>query len=578
MPDTATTDPEQTTTELVGHFGGAGLDLPSLNLMLEALNDFVDGALSPDLQLELDHEDRCPEDIVRAMSDPMTLGVQLVFIPEQYGGMDGGAFDSYRVCEVMARKDIGLATAVFATFLGSDPIVVGATEQQKQKWLGAIAEQGVVFAYGATEPDAGSDLGAMTTTATPVTDDDGTVTAYRLNGRKQWISNGSIADYSTILAATPEGPAWFVVARDTPGFTSGTPEDKHGLRLSNTASLFLDDVEVPADNLVGTRGGLGLIQAQQVFGYTRLMVAAFGLGGGWEALDRAIAYSTQREQGGGPLSEKQGFTHKLIVPHAVRLEAARAYMEDTADRLDRGLGDNGAMNTEGAIAKYVATEAGNAAADAAIQAHGGYGYTRPYVVEKIRRDVRITTIYEGTSEIMEMTIARGRWQEHLKSSGRYYLDLAAEMVTLHAANPVVGADVAALALRSLAVVLDSCRVGRLTRNQHVLFRIGELVATAETAAVFATAADAAMADRRFEKSPTRFTGEALAAMSRVFARESAQKVALDGTRWVAGALDPGSPVLAGLAAIPNDAIRAAQAGLLTDMDRVADALYGRTPA
>jgi alkylation response protein AidB-like acyl-CoA dehydrogenase len=572
------TDTVTTTEEPSGHFGGAGLDVTSLNLMLEGLNDFVDSALSPDLQLELDHEDRCPEDIVRAMSDPMTLGVQLVFIPEQYGGMDGDAFDSYRVCEVLARKDIGLATAVFATFLGSDPIVVGATEVQKKEWLGAIAEQGVIFAYGATEPDAGSDLGAMTTTATPVTGDDGNVKAYRINGRKQWISNGSIADFTTILAATPEGPTWFVVPKGTPGFTTGTPEDKHGLRLSNTASLFLDDVEVPASSLVGTHGGLGLVQAQQVFGYTRLMVAAFGLGGGWEALDRAIAYSITREQGGGPLSEKQGFTHKLIVPHAVRLEAARAYMEDTADRLDRGLGDNGAMNTEGAIAKYMATVAGNDAADAAIQAHGGYGYTRAYVVEKIRRDVRITTIYEGTSEIMEMTIARGRWQEHLKSSGRYYVDMATEMAALHARNPLVGADSASLAARSLAVVLDCCRVGRLTRNQHILFRIGELVAATETAVVFAQAADKAMAGRRFEKAPTRFTGDALAAMSRVFARESAHKVALDGSRWVAGALEPGSPVLAGLDAIPADAIRAAQGGLIADMDRVADVLYGRTSA
>ena len=211
-----------------------------------------------------------------------------------------------------------------------------------------------------------------------------------------------------------------MVPRDTPGFTAGPPEDKHGLRLSNTAALFLDDVEVPADNLIGTVGGKGLIQAQQVFGYTRLMVAAFGLGGGWEALDRAIAYSQDRVQGGGPLSEKQGFTHKLIVPHAVRLEAARAFIEDTATRIDAGEGENGAMNTAGAIAKYLATEAGNAAADAAIQAHGGYGYTRPYVVEKIKRDVRITTIYEGTSEIMEMTIARDRWQTHLKSLGRHY--------------------------------------------------------------------------------------------------------------------------------------------------------------
>ena len=119
------------------------------------------------------------------MSDPEQLGVQLVFIPEAYGGMDGGAFDAYRVCEVMARKDIGLATSVFATFLGSDPIVVGATEEQKQRWLGAIAEEGVVFAYGATEPEAGSDLSSLTTTASPVLGADGEVTAYRINGRRQ---------------------------------------------------------------------------------------------------------------------------------------------------------------------------------------------------------------------------------------------------------------------------------------------------------------------------------------------------------------------------------------------------------
>ena len=134
-------------------------------------------------------------------------------------------------------------------------------------------------------------------------------------------------------------------------------------------------------------------------------------------------YSTTRIQGGAPLSAKQGYTHKLIVPHAVRLEAARAYIEYAAARIDAGEGADGALNTEGAIAKYLATEAGNLAADAAIQAHGGYGYTREYLVEKIKRDVRITTIYEGTSEIMEMTIARDRWQQHLKSAGRYYREM-----------------------------------------------------------------------------------------------------------------------------------------------------------
>lgn len=556
-------------------FGGPGLDLGSLNLMLEALDDFVAEALSPELTLELDAEDRCPEDIVRAMSDPDVLGVQLVFIPEEYGGMGGGAFDAYRVCEVMARKDIGLATAVFATFLGSDPIVVGATEEQKHEWLGAIAEQGSVFAYGATEPEAGSDLGAMTTTATPVMDDDGQVTAYRITGRKQWISNASIADMTTVLAATPEGPTWFVVPRGVDGFTVAPPEDKHGLRLSNTAALFLDDVEVPANHLIGTEGGKGLVQAQEVFGYTRLMVAAFGLGGGWECVDRAIAYSKERIQGGGPLSEKQGFTHKLIVPHAVRLEASRAFMEDTAEKIDSGQGTDGAMNTEGAIAKYLATEAGNAAADAAIQAHGGYGYTRPYVVEKIRRDVRITTIYEGTSEIMEMTIARDRWQSHLKSRGTHYATRAEELRALAASHPQVGAEAAALACESLGVVLAACQAGRLTRNQHILFRLGELIAYAETAGVFAERAAAALDDTRFEKTPTRFDGPTTAAMARVFAAEAAAKVILDGTRWVSGAAEPGSPALLTLRSLSTDKVAASQAGLLRDMDTVADALYER---
>ncbi len=411
-----------TPSEQAGHVAGGGLDLGTLDLMLEALDDFVTAELPESRMLDLDHEDLCPEDTVRAMCSE-ALGVQLVFVPEEYGGLGGGAFDSYRVCERMARIDLGLATSAFATFLGSDPILMGGTADQKKEWLGRIANEGILFAYGATEPEAGSDLGALTTTATPVTTD-GQVTGYRITGRKQWISNGTIADAYTILAMAPGGPSWFIVEKGADGFSVAPKEDKHGIRLSDTAGLFLDDVTVPVENLVSGVEGLGLVQAQQVFGYTRVMVAAFGLGCGREAMDRAISYSTQREQGGAPLSEKQGYTHKLIVPHVVRLEAARAFVEETATSLDAGSGADGALNTEGAIAKYLASEAGLAAADAAIQAHGGYGYTRPYIVEKIRRDVRITTIYEGTSEILEMTIARDRWQEHLKSRGTYFTEAA----------------------------------------------------------------------------------------------------------------------------------------------------------
>src|SRR5512139_841530 len=175
------------TTVADPHTRTEGLDLGTLNLMLEALGDFVAAELPETRMLELDHEDTCPEDTVRAMCSD-ALVVQLVFIPEAYGGLGGGAFDSYRVCERLARVDIGLATSVFATFLGSDPILMGGTEEQRKEWLGRIAEQGIVFAYGATEPEAGSDLAAMTTVAVPV---DGA--GYRITGRKQWISNGSIA-------------------------------------------------------------------------------------------------------------------------------------------------------------------------------------------------------------------------------------------------------------------------------------------------------------------------------------------------------------------------------------------------
>jgi alkylation response protein AidB-like acyl-CoA dehydrogenase len=265
-----------------------------------------------------------------------------------------------------------------------------------------------------------------------------------------------------------------------------------------------------------------------------------------------------------------------IAPHAVRLEAARAVIEAVAARIDAGEGADGKLNTEGAIAKYTATETGNRAADAAIQAHGGYGYTREYLVEKIKRDVRITTIYEGTSEIMEMTIARDRWQQHLKSAGRYYPERAAELRALHARHPDVGAEAAALACEALAAVLDACRTGRLTRNQHVLLRLGELIAAAEVAGYFADRAATAIGGNLPEKADHRFDAKTLAAMSRVFARDSALKVTCDGLRWVIGANDPastsGTPIAVRLG---FDAVRAAQAGLIADMDRIADALYGR---
>ncbi len=544
-----------------------GLDKETLDMTLAAIQEFAEAQLPPARLLELDARDEFPEETVRAMCGS-ELGIQLLFIPEEYEGMGGGAFDVYRVCEVMAGIDLGVATGVLATFLGCDPIVFGGTRQQKERWLTRIAREGLLMAYGATEPEAGSDLGALKTTATPVVGD-GKVAGYRLNGNKQWISNGGVADLYSILALAPGGPTWFVLEKGVPGFSHGKPEDKHGIRASNTAALSLSDVYLDADRMVGEREGEGLIHAQLVFGYTRLMVAAFGLGSGWAALDRAIPYSTGRIQAGGPLSEKQGYTHKLIVAHAVRLEASRAYIEETADRID---GEEGALNTEGAIAKYLASEAGNMAADASIQALGGYGYTREYVVEKIKRDARITTIYEGTSEIMEMTICRDRWQMHLKTHGQYYHEQAQRAEELNSRRPGVGADIAALGTHALAELLETARVQRLTRHQHILFRLGELIAYTEAACSFARRAAAAAEGYLNPKSPRRFGPDALAAMSRAFAREAAMKVATEGIRWIGGA----SGVPAELEKkLRLSLIFQAQSGVLKDMDYIADVLYER---
>ena len=544
----------------------------TLQLSLKSLRDFAKKRLPDEELIALDERDECPVDIVRQMSDPDKLGIQLLFIPEEYGGMGGSTMDVYLICEQMARIDLGVATSLFATFLGSDPITFGATEEQKKKWLGKIADEGVLFAYGATEPEAGSDLGALKTTADRV-EKDGKIVGYKINGSKQWISNGGIADYCTILANTPAGPSWFIVDAGTKGFAHDKPEDKHGIRLSNTAALALNDVYVDADRLVGGVEGQGLVQAQAVFGYTRVMVAAFGLGAGWSALDRAIPYSTKRIQAGSPLSEKQGYTHKLIVPHVVRLEAARSYIEETAERIDAG---EGSLNTEGAIAKYMATEAGDAAADASIQALGGYGYTHEYMVEKISRDVRITRIYEGTSEIMEMTISRDRWQLHLKTRGQYYHERAREYETLHVQHPEVGANTTALSMHALAEVMEKARAARLTRFQHILLRLGELIAYAECAGSLSRRAARSAEGRLNEKANTRFDATALAVLGRIFAREAALKVAEEGLRWVAGA---GGVSDANMAAFETDlglpAVHRAQAGLIADMDYVADVLYSR---
>ena len=449
----------------------AGLDDESLDFVLQTLKTVAERKLDAETRLRLDAEDTFPTELMQELLGP-EVGLHLLFLPEDVGGLGGGGRDLLRVSEEMARIDLGVATAFLAIALGVDPIIVGGTHEQKQHWLGRIAEEGMIVGYAVTEPAAGSNVASLATVAEPITDGEGTTTAYRITGTKQFITNGSVADLYTALAKTPGGPSFFVVERSAAGITVGNHEIKHGIRASNTTQVIFEDVKVPADQLIGLEEGRGLNQANAVFGFTRLMVASFGLGAGEEALERAIQYAHERTQFGEILFKKQGFTHKLIVPHVVRLEAARAYCEMVARRLDSG--EDG-LQVEGAIAKLFATEAGNQAADAAIQAHGGYGYTHEYEVEKIRRDVRITTIYEGTSEILQNIIGTHRWRMVVRSKGDFYREMAREV------RGSTTVQAAALAADALAELLMLSHTTKLPREQWAMFELARLAAEVETA-------------------------------------------------------------------------------------------------
>lgn len=449
------------------------LDSEDLEMILGTLAEFAEREMPLEKRLQWDKEDHCPEDLVRAMLGP-DVGLHLIFIPEDCGGMGGGAYDVYRLSAEFAKVDLGVATAMLAVALGTDPIRVGCTDEQRQKWMGRVAEEGLIVAYGVTEPEAGSNVENLKTTAERITDADGNVTHYKLNGVKQFISNGGIADLFTILAKTPDGPTFFVVERGRDGLCGGKHEEKHGIRLSNTAPVVMEDVVIPAENIVGTCEGEGIKQSNEVFGFTRLMVAAFGLGAGQNALERAIAYSKERRQFGSTLAEKQGFTHKLLVPNHVRLAAAEAYIEYVADLLDTSEEDR---QVEGSVAKLIATEYGNKAADDAIQALGGYGYCTEYEVEKIKRDARILTIYEGTSEIQQNIIGVFRMRQNVKLRGAYYNGLADTVAGLEN----VGGQAVARTARFVSEASVLCFKQKLIRQQHAVFEMGWAMAELESA-------------------------------------------------------------------------------------------------
>jgi alkylation response protein AidB-like acyl-CoA dehydrogenase len=543
-----------------------GLDPELRQMVIDTIRQMKSRLFTREKILEYDKNEVFPEDAIREMLSP-EIGLQLLFIPETYGGMGGGSRDCCDAILEMCKICLGIGTAFFAIQLGADPIIVGATEDQKAKWLGAIAEGNSLVAYAVTEPAAGSNLAALKTRAEPLKNDAGDITGYTINGTKQFISTGGYADFITLLANTPEGPAFFVVEKGTPGFVQGKGEEKHGIRASNTSPLSFTDVLVPAENLVGKVPGQGMKQANKVFGYTRLMVAAMALGAGEAALEIAIGYAKERIQFGSPLSEKQGYTHKLIVPHAVRFEAAKAYVDEIALRLDSGESE---LHVEGSIAKLFASESANNAADDAIQALGGYGYICEFEVEKIKRDVKITTIYEGTSEIQQSIISTFRWKETRKSKGEFYRSISREMESLDSEIGNAGCRFYGLSAEILNDTIMKVHENRLTRQQHIMFLLADMMTVVEIGAALARKAVA------LSKSGI-LQADKICAMSRIFADETAELVSRNTLK-----------ILMGSGGFDQDEIQdfmnthsihqliGSSLNIINDMDRVADILFARS--
>jgi len=532
------------------------MDPEVFSMVLNTIERLEKDKLPLETKLEMDASAEFPMDLVRFMLSP-DIALHLIFIPEMYGGLGAGAAEIALVAERMAKMDLGVATSFLAICLGMDPLRVAATEAQKERFIGSIAEKGLIVAYAVTEPEAGSNVQSLKTRAERVMDENGRVIGYRLNGQKQFITNGGVADLYTILANTPKGPSFFMVEAGTEGLVPGIHEDKHGIRASNTCALTLEDAFVPAENLIGGTEGEGLKEANKVFGYTRLMVATFGLGAGMAALERSVRYAKERVQFGTPLIEKQGYTHKLLVPNAVALEAARAYIELVARRIDQG---DEELHVEGSIAKYFATEAGDAAANDGIQAFGGYGYMRDYEVEKIKRDVKILPIYEGTSEIQQSIISLFRMRSTVRSKGEFYGDMANGLREL---TDDCGGPLLSRGVEVMNRIVLYARKQKLTRSQHVMFLLADMMTWCEVADALC---------RKAGVYKGRKPSEAFVrAAARLFAREAVQKVYLNGVQVVFGCNQGADDMVDALSTLD---LSGGARGTLEDMDLIRAELAG----
>lgn len=364
-------------------------------MIQEMAHDFAEKEIKPKAP-ELDKTERHPTEIIQKMAELNLMGIA---IPDTYGG--GGADV---VSYVLALEEISWGCASVGVIMSvnnslvCDPIYTFGTEEQKKKFLTPLASGKKLGCFGLTEPEAGSDAAAQKTTAILQGD------FWIINGKKNFITNGNVADYCVLMAMTDrskgyKGISSFIVDCQTPGFSVGVVEKKLGIKASGTAELILEDCRIPKENLLG-EVGQGFYLAMNTLDGGRIGIAAQANGIAKAALEAAIAYSKTRTQFGNPISKFQAIQW-MIADMATELEAARlltlraAFLKDHKQRYEK----------EAAMAKLFASETANRIATKALQIHGGYGYIQEYNVERHFRDARITEIYEGTSEIMRLVIA-----------------------------------------------------------------------------------------------------------------------------------------------------------------------------
>lgn len=356
------------------------------------------------VRAELDEKEEFPWDLIREMASSDLLRI---FIPVEYEGLGGGALDLCLVIEELSRACGGVAISYGANALGALPLVNYGTEEQKRKYLPAIASGKRLTAFAVTEATAGSDAANIRTTATRANGH------YVLNGTKQFITNGGEAEiYSVVVMTDPargsRGASALIVEKGTPGFTFGKKEKKMGIRASSTRELVFHDCHVPGDNLIG-REGQGFIIAIRTLDRSRPGVAAQAVGIAQGALEASVDYARQRIQFGHPISAIQAVQH-MLADMATQVEAARALVYSVARTIDAGAKS---FSEEAAMAKVFATDMAMMVTTDAVQILGGAGYMRDYPVEKMMRDAKITQIYEGTNQVVRNTIA----MELLKRKG-----------------------------------------------------------------------------------------------------------------------------------------------------------------